>query len=130
MVVFWTPEIKVGEAAAFQLSLTAPSHVDISSLPVSSLTIHFTENFVPRIVQHVASDPIAQTPIKRVDLGHISALGDKGEDVQADLRWSLGSKIVFAGTMSSDVPMLMSVCLFPFDWVTSEHVMFRSRRSC
>jgi len=113
IVVFWAPEVKVGEAAAFQLSLTAPSTVDISVLPISSLAIHFTEDFTPLIVRHVASDTGPETPIRRVDLGHLSALGDKREDIQADLRWNLGSKIVFAGTISSDAPTVMNVRMPP-----------------
>jgi trafficking protein particle complex subunit 11 len=109
MVVFWTPEVKVGEPAPFQLSLTAPVNVDLLSLPISSLKIHFAEDIAPLIVRNVTSGSVADIPIRRVDLGHVSALRDKTEEVQADLRWKKGWKIVFAGTVSSDRPLLMNV---------------------
>ncbi|KAG5219790.1 Trafficking protein particle complex [Salix suchowensis] len=46
------PMFKVDESAAFQLSLTAPSNVDISELPVSSLTIHFSGSINPVVIKH------------------------------------------------------------------------------
>jgi hypothetical protein len=111
MVVFWAQEVKVSEAATFQLSLAALPDANISSLPIASLAIHFTEDFVPLIVRHVASDSVTEAHVRRVDLGHVSAFGDKTEDVQADLRWISGSKIIFAGTLSSDTPMVINVSL-------------------
>lgn len=109
VVTFWSPEIKVDEEVAFQLSLAAPLNVDLSSLPVSSLTIHFTEDIVPVIVRHVGSGSAAQT-VSLVDLGHVSAHEGKTTDAQAHLRWKPGAKIVFAGTMSSDIPTSLKVC--------------------
>jgi len=115
----------VGEAAAFQLSLTAPSNVDISCLPISSLTIHFTEDFVPLVVRHIASNSVAELPIRRVDLGHVSMHGLEKEDAEANLRWNPGSRVVFAGTMSSDTPMVMNVRSFSFHRVIADHAVLK-----
>lgn len=61
-------------------------------------------------MKHAASDSAATTTrIRRVDLGHVSDDDEEVEDVSADLRWTPGSKIVFAGTMSSESPMTMKV---------------------
>lgn len=110
MVVFWASDVKVGEEVAFQISVTAPSNIDLSALPVSSLAVQFTEDFPPVLVKHAASDSAATTTrIRRVDLGHVSDDDEEADDVSADLRWTPGSKIVFAGTMSSESPMTMKV---------------------
>jgi hypothetical protein len=121
MVVFWSPEVKVGEAAAFQLSLTAPFHVDISCLPITSLAIHFTADFAPLVVRHMVSDSVLEALTRRVDLGHVSTADHQKEDVQTDLRWKPGSKIVFTGTMSSDAPMLVNVCSSSTHQVIADH---------
>jgi len=99
----------VGEAAAFQLSLTAPSDINISCLPITSLTIHFTEDFTPLFVRHMVSNSVPEVLTRRVDLGHVST-ADHEKEVQTDLRWRPGSKIVFTGSMSSDAPIVMTVC--------------------
>lgn len=124
-MVFWNPEVRVGEAAAFQLSVMAPSNVDMSYLPISSLTIQFTEDFSPLTVRHVVTDSVAEMLIRRVDLGHVSAFGENREDVQADLRWKPGSKIVFSGTMASDASMTMNVCQPPFLQAISDHAVIK-----
>jgi hypothetical protein len=121
MVVFWSPEVKVGEAVAFQLSLTAPSNVDISCLPITSLAIHFTEDFAPLIVRHMVSNSVPEALTRRVDLGHVSTADHKKEEIQTDLRWKPGSKIVFTGTMSSDAPIVMNVCSSSSYQVIADH---------
>ncbi|KAJ7772064.1 Gryzun, putative trafficking through golgi-domain-containing protein [Mycena maculata] len=100
-VVFWTPEVKVGEPAAFQLCLTAPTNTTITSLPFVSLDIHFSGNLPPIVVRH-ASGP-APPSVQRVDLGHISPSGAPEPPV-VDLRWQPGASVVFTGTLSSDIP--------------------------
>ncbi|KAJ6589938.1 Gryzun, putative trafficking through golgi-domain-containing protein [Mycena vulgaris] len=99
-VVFWTAEVKVGEPAAFQLCLTAPTNTTISSLPFSSLEIHFSGKLPPITVQHVAES--APPVVQRVDLGYLSS-SDAGSSV-ANLRWQPGASVVFTGTLSSDIP--------------------------
>ncbi|KAJ7686580.1 Gryzun, putative trafficking through golgi-domain-containing protein [Mycena rosella] len=105
-VVFWTSEVKVGEPAAFQLCLTAPTHTTTASLPFSSLQIHFSGKLPPIVVQHVSES--APPPVQRVDLGHISSTGVAGSTV-ANLRWQPGASIVFTGTVSSEVPASLRV---------------------
>lgn len=61
------------------------------------------------MVRHVISDSDAQM-VRLVDLGHVSVNGDTTADIQADLRWKGGAKIVFAGTVSSDMPTSLKVC--------------------
>ena len=117
MVVFWSSEVKVGEEVAFQISVTAPSNIDLSALPMSSLAIQFTNDIPPVLVQHMASNSDVTTGIRRVDLGHISDDNEEVEHVTADLRWAPGSKIIFAGTMSSESPMTMKVSRPSLTWL-------------
>ena len=116
MVVFWSSEVKVGEEVAFQISVTAPSNIDLSALPMSSLAIQFTNDIPPVLVQHIASNSDVTTGIRRVDLGHISD-DNEVEHVTADLRWAPGSKIIFAGTTSSESPMTMKVSRSSLTWL-------------
>ena len=117
MVVFWSSEVKVGEEVAFQISVTAPSNIDLSALPMSSLAIQFTNDIPPVLVQHMASNSDVTTGIRRVDLGHISDDNEEVEYITADLRWAPGSKIIFAGTMSSESPMTMKVSRSSLMWL-------------
>jgi hypothetical protein len=106
-IVFWTPEVNVGDLAAFQLSLTAPTNLKISSLPITSLAVHFSDDVVPVVVQHLASNPETAATVRRIDLGHVSKLENR--EVEANLRWQSGATIVFSGAMSSDVPISLKV---------------------
>ncbi|KAJ7209783.1 Gryzun, putative trafficking through golgi-domain-containing protein [Mycena pura] len=99
--VFWSSEVKVGEPAAFQLSLTAPTITTIASLPFSSIEIHISDGLPPIIVQHEAQ--LAPTDVQRIELGQISCSGAHNSPV-ANLRWEHGASIIFTGTLSSDVP--------------------------
>ena len=117
MVIFWSSEVKVGEEVAFQISVAAPSNIDLSALPISSLAIQFMNDIPPVLVQHMASNSDATTGIRRVDLGHISDDNEEFEHVTADLRWAPGSKIIFAGTMSSESPMTMKVSRSSLTWL-------------
>lgn len=107
-VVFWAPEVKVGEVAAFQLSLTASPRLPISSLPFSMLAIHFSHSDVPIIVRRADSGPSSRPLTQRINLGHINA-SDTPQEVVADLQWELGECKVLSGTMSSDLPSLLKV---------------------
>ncbi|KAJ7270064.1 Gryzun, putative trafficking through golgi-domain-containing protein [Mycena haematopus] len=100
--VFWTSEVKVGELAAFQLCLTAPTNATVSSLPFSSLDILLSGNLPPVTVRHSSEESHAPF-VQRVDLGHISTSGTTGSSV-ANFRWQPGASIVFTGTLSSDTP--------------------------
>ncbi|KAF8891851.1 Gryzun, putative trafficking through golgi-domain-containing protein [Infundibulicybe gibba] len=106
-VIFWLPEVKVGETTAFQLSLTASIHTTITSLPFSSLVVHFSNNISPIVVQH--SHDLSSSSVQRVDLGHVSSSRPDASVLQACLRWPTGGTIIFTGTMSSDVPTTLEV---------------------
>ncbi|KAK7057624.1 Gryzun, putative trafficking through golgi-domain-containing protein [Favolaschia claudopus] len=105
-VAFWTSEVKVGEAAAFQLCLAAPSMASVASLPFSSVEIHFSGDLPSVVVQHAVES--APPLVQRVDLGHISSSSAIGTP-EASLRWQPGGSIVFAGTLSSDSPASIKI---------------------
>lgn len=106
-VIFWTNEAFIGERVAFQLSLTAPSDVAISALPFSSLAIYFSHLEEPVIVHHNV-DAAASGKVQRVDLGNLPL--EIATGCQGYLRWEKSATIVFAGTVSSDVPITLTVC--------------------
>lgn len=123
-LVFWSPEVKVGERAVFQLSLAAPPDVYISNLPFSSLAIYFGDDTPPLNVRHNASEdgiPLVQ----RVELGHIAfPLTESGEEELAtNLRWRPGGIIVFTGTVESRVPTTISVNKFDSSWLILAYVL-------
>ncbi|KAJ7647712.1 Gryzun, putative trafficking through golgi-domain-containing protein [Roridomyces roridus] len=100
-VVFWVAEVKVGEPAAFQLCLTAPTSATIASLPFVSLNIQFSGNLPSITVRHVSDT--ASSSVQRIDLGHISPSVTE-PCATGNLRWKAGESIVFTGTLSSDIP--------------------------
>ncbi|KAJ6631526.1 Gryzun, putative trafficking through golgi-domain-containing protein [Mycena sp. CBHHK59/15] len=102
-VVFWAPEVRVREPAAFQLSLAAPTNTTISSLPFASLEIQFSGHLPSIVVRHVSAESAVPSTVQRIDLGRISPSGATGSLV-ANLRWQPGASIVLTGTLSSDVP--------------------------
>lgn len=107
-IIFWSSDAFVDERVAFQLSLTAPSDVVISALPFSSLAIYFSHKERPVIVHHNASTSASK--FQRV------ALGDLPLEIAAEregcLRWEKGATILFVGTVSSDVPLTLTVCSY------------------
>lgn len=106
-MIFWSPEVKVGEQAAFQLTLTAPSSIGISSIPFSRIALHFSEGAPPVIVEHNPSDE--QDSIQTVNIGHIALSESNRPAIKADLRWSKGSSIIFMGSLSSEAPTVFKV---------------------
>ncbi|KAJ7716532.1 Gryzun, putative trafficking through golgi-domain-containing protein [Mycena metata] len=100
-VAFWTSEVKVGEPAAFQLCLAAPTTITLASLPFASLEIHFSGNLPPVVVKHAPE--VLPAVVQRVDLGHISSSGAAGSPV-ANFRWQPGAAVVLTGTVSSGIP--------------------------
>ncbi|KAH0829099.1 Gryzun, putative trafficking through golgi-domain-containing protein [Lanmaoa asiatica] len=104
-VVFWKPDVRVGEEAAFQISLAAPSDAMISALPIHSISILFSEGYTPIVIHHDASTH--SEPVRLVPLGQIR--GEKPVEVRGHLRWRPGDQIVLTGTLVSDVPGVFSV---------------------
>ncbi|KIP04097.1 hypothetical protein PHLGIDRAFT_31528 [Phlebiopsis gigantea 11061_1 CR5-6] len=113
-IVFWSSEVKVGDHAVYQLTLSAPSHLYMSSLPFVSLSIHFDDD-VPRItIVHKAPEDGSEAPlVQRVDLGQVDLSVDSAHDaareVEAVLRWKPGSAIVFTGSLVSPVPATLTI---------------------
>ncbi|KAJ8480730.1 hypothetical protein ONZ45_g15551 [Pleurotus djamor] len=103
-VVFWVPEVKVNEPAAFQLSLAAPTHVSISNLPIKSLSIHFSGDLCPIVVTHDADTEASNSPSPRKV--HVGLVTQESSEVSivGHLRWSKGATIVFSGSISSTTP--------------------------
>lgn len=116
-VVFWNLEVTVGESAAFQLTLRCPPPGSLSALTFTELSIQFSGDIPPVTVRHSDSAAVGgEIPlVQKVDLGNIvSDAGEpagQGKEVEAYLRWRAGSSIVFAGSLTSDVTTIMTVCI-------------------
>ena len=107
-VVFWSPEVKVGEFAAFQLSMTAPASASISSIPFTQLKIFFAQDVCrPITVHHRASND--DSSVRRVYLGNISKSTDPETVLNANLNWAPGATVVFAGCLFSETPAKVEV---------------------
>ena len=111
-LVFWSPEVKVDERAVFQLALSAPSDVHMSSLPFTSLAIYFSDDSPPMTVVYKATEDDSPA-VQMVDLGCIEypIVEHEGEskEIEANLRWQAGGTIVFRGTVTSRSPTVISV---------------------
>ncbi|PIL33423.1 hypothetical protein GSI_04045 [Ganoderma sinense ZZ0214-1] len=111
-VVFWEPEVDVGVLAPFQILLSSLPHVSLSSIPFTSLAVHFHGDVPSVIVKHAQADLDAEVPsVQRFDLGEItvSPATKEPRELEAVLQWGPGSTIVFTGSVSSDLPMHVSV---------------------
>lgn len=100
--------MRVGEEAAFQILLAAPSDAMISELPIHSISILFSEGYTPIIIHHDAATH--SEPVRLVSLGQIR--GEKSVEVRVHLRWRPGDQVILTGTLASDVPGLFSVRVF------------------
>jgi hypothetical protein len=98
----------VGEEAAFQILLAAPSDAMISELPIHSISIWFSEGYTPITIHHDAS--AHSEPVRLVSLGQVHE--EKPAEVRVHLRWRPGDQVVLTGTLASDVPGLFSVRVF------------------
>ncbi|OCH86086.1 hypothetical protein OBBRIDRAFT_890731 [Obba rivulosa] len=115
-IVFWKPDVNVGEAAPFQISLTAPSGVSMSALPFTTLTVEFSADIPPIVVQHSLGDNgQALSQVRKIDLGLISISASPQKDklearvVEGVLRWGPGHTVVLAGALLSDTPRTLSI---------------------
>ncbi|KAH7910026.1 Gryzun, putative trafficking through golgi-domain-containing protein [Hygrophoropsis aurantiaca] len=105
-IVFWKSEVRVGEDAVFQLSLIAPTNTVISSLPIDSITIHFPDEYGPVIIRHKASS--THECVRLVQVGQVKH-EDEEVEVEADLRWMPGDRLIVTGTVSSDIPRVLKI---------------------
>ncbi|KAI0365604.1 hypothetical protein BV20DRAFT_1056347 [Pilatotrama ljubarskyi] len=111
-VVFWDPEVDVGEQAPFQILLSSRPDVSLSSIPFTSLAIHFNADVPPIMVRHHQEDPDAEiSAMQRFDLGQIAIAPTTAESTEAEavLRWGPGATIAFTGSVSSAIPQQISV---------------------
>ena len=112
-VHFWETDIHVGQPTAFQLSISMPGNIPLSSLSFVSVSIYFAdEALTPLVVHHSDDAPDSDKKVRRVTLGDVSRylfdtdgpVGGIEETPQAYLRWGSGVSIVFTGTLRSEVP--------------------------
>ncbi|KAG8957730.1 hypothetical protein FRC03_009851 [Tulasnella sp. 419] len=136
--VFWRSDVSVGESAPFQLFVASPSNLSLSSLPITSLRIYFGGDHSPIVVSHTAGGQ--SDDVRRVNVGHM-LLDKKTElNTKANLRWNVGQTQVFAGTVTSMVPLILKVSKVVFvlkegDWTieipihvhTSQNSTFKPR---
>ncbi|KAK0459106.1 Gryzun, putative trafficking through golgi-domain-containing protein [Desarmillaria tabescens] len=86
------PEVKVGQRAAFQISITAPSDVAISELPFVSLSIRFSDDTLPLVLlRHSDEEVDESSKVTHVQLGHISKTSaDVPPTLKTNLRMETG----------------------------------------
>ncbi|KAG2132301.1 Gryzun, putative trafficking through golgi-domain-containing protein [Suillus bovinus] len=113
MLVFWVPEVRVGEDAGFQLSLAAPTNIDLSALPIDSVTITFSDGYHPVVLRHSppTDGQVADKVVRLLKIGKVvpEDEDDEPEEICADLRWRSGERLVVSGSISSEVPGLLTV---------------------
>lgn len=126
-MVFWDHEIDVGEQARFQILLSSQPNVSLSSIPFTQLAIHFSTQAPPLIIKHHQPDPDVDVPtVQRFDLGAVVVAPAPAEpaEIEAELQWGAGSTIVFTGSVSSALPMHISVrssCRSAYDAADIHH---------
>ncbi|KAI0767041.1 Gryzun, putative trafficking through golgi-domain-containing protein [Fomes fomentarius] len=111
-IVFWQPEVDVGEPVPYQLLLTSHANVSLSSIPFTSLAIHFNTDIPPIIVRHSEDDPDANIPaVQRIYMGDLvmSPVPIEPKVVEGALRWGAGTTIVLAGSVLSNLPTHISI---------------------
>ncbi|KAI0645251.1 Gryzun, putative trafficking through golgi-domain-containing protein [Trametes meyenii] len=116
-VVFWDSETNVGEHAPFQILLSSQSNVSLSSIPFTSLAVHFSVDVPPVIIKHAQSDPDEEIPlVQRFDLGQIQVTPGAIDSTESEmsLRWGPGTTLVFSGSVLSAIPMQLSVSKLVF----------------
>ncbi|KAI6046343.1 Gryzun, putative trafficking through golgi-domain-containing protein [Pisolithus marmoratus] len=108
-LIFWKSEVCVGEEAAFQFTLIAPSNNDISDLPVESITIMFSDDYKPITLRHCASE--SSGPIRMICVGKVHPADAAGRplEVASNLRWRTSDRVIVSGTVLSAAPVALSV---------------------
>ena len=88
--------------------MTAPTSISIALIPFSRLTLHLSNDSSPIVVYHAPSDVLL--PLQKVDIGHVMLVeGQDPHEVAADLCWQPEGTIVFAGSISSKLPLVLKV---------------------
>jgi hypothetical protein len=118
-VHFWETNLYVGQPTAFQLSISMPGNIALSSLSFVSVSIYFSDNaLTPLVIRHSDGAPGSDKNVRRVTLGDVSRYlfdiddpveGGSEESLQAYLRWGSGVSIVFTGTLQLEVPGVLKL---------------------
>lgn len=109
-VVFWSPSVEVGDVAAFQVSLTAPNSISVSSISFVSAIIYL-EDGPPIIVRHSADKKQNTSAVQWHDAGEISMSSRNPVEIGAVLQWNLGDVLIVSGRIISDKPTELKVFL-------------------
>lgn len=109
LLIFWKPEVCVGEEASFQFTLGAPANNDISNLPVDSITIMFSDDYKPITLRHSASEPLEPVRMICVSQVHLANANGQPLEVAANLRWRASDRVIVSGTILSATPITLSV---------------------
>ncbi|KAF5354759.1 hypothetical protein D9756_005506 [Leucocoprinus leucothites] len=104
--VFWSQSVKVGEAAAFQVSFTAPKVIPVSSIPFTSIAIHLEEG-PPIVVRHSPDKPRNASAVRWLNAGEI--LSRDPTEIEANLQWNLGDVLIVSGRVVSKRPTELKV---------------------
>ena len=117
-VHFWETDLHVGQPTAFQLSISMPGNIPLSSLSFVSVSIYFSDDTTtPLLIRHSDDAPDSDMKVRRVALGDVSRylsdvdipVGGTEENPQAYLRWGSGVSIVFAGTLRLEIPGILKL---------------------
>lgn len=118
-VHFWETNLYVGQPTAFQLSISMPGNIALSSLSFVSVSIYFSDNtLTPLVIRHSDDAPGSDKNVRRVTLGDVSRYlfdiegpveGGSEESLQAYLRWGSGVSIVFTGALQLEVPGVLKL---------------------
>jgi trafficking protein particle complex subunit 11 len=114
-VQFWEADVYVDQPATFQLAISMPRNIALSSLSFVSVSIFFSDDVLaPLVIHHSDDAPDSDKKVRRVVLGDVSRyLFDNRpvevENLQSYLRWGSGVSIVFMGTLQLDVPGILKL---------------------
>ncbi|KAL5532043.1 hypothetical protein ACEPAF_5607 [Sanghuangporus sanghuang] len=103
-VSFWTPEIKLGEQVAFQISFNVSPNVVLSGLPIRSLRLYTSDGRpLVKICRNNERGQESKT-ISCIAVGHLALPLASEKIVESALTFSSGKTIILTGTLSSEVP--------------------------
>ncbi|KAL5512612.1 hypothetical protein ACEPAG_3265 [Sanghuangporus baumii] len=103
-VIFWTPEIKLGEQVAFQISFNVSPNVVLSGLPIRSLRLYTSDGRPLIKMCHNNERSEESETISCIDVGHLALPLSSEKIVESALTFPSGRTIVLIGTLSSEVP--------------------------
>ena len=111
--VFWKPYTNVNEPTAFQIVLSVPDIISLASLPLTSLTVQFSNGYPLITLEHETLEDDEDVAVRRLDLGTLLPLeaeeAESPKTFKANLRWKPGSVLVLSGCLSSGAPRSLSV---------------------